>query len=169
MESAFLSPGQGDVEGRAGRSLYESDFYRWIQHTSTALKAKDFDQVDWDNLIEEIESMGRGERKELKSRLIVLIEHLLKLLYWDAEKAWSGLGWRSTVIEQRRQIQLTLEDSPSLRSALLEMCPDAYQQAREDVLLKSQLSEAAIPSEPPYAFSDLLNPRYLPGQSQPED
>jgi hypothetical protein len=60
-------------------NLYESDFYQWIQQTAGALKAKAFDQVDWDNVIEEIESMGRSERRELKSRLIVLLEHLLKL------------------------------------------------------------------------------------------
>ncbi|MBV9390199.1 MAG: DUF29 domain-containing protein [Chroococcidiopsidaceae cyanobacterium CP_BM_ER_R8_30] len=66
--------------------LYEQDFYLWLQQIAQLLKVRNFEEVDWDNLIEEIESMGRSEKRELKSRLIVLIEHLLKLMYWEAER-----------------------------------------------------------------------------------
>jgi hypothetical protein len=137
-------------------SLYESDFYQWVQQTAEALKAKAFDQVDWDNVIEEIESMGRSERRELKSRLIVLLEHLLKWQYWTAERALNERGWRNTIIEQRRQIQLVLDDSPSLKAMLNNLYVDAYRQAREDVLLKAQLSENAIPHAPSYGVTTAL-------------
>ncbi|MBE9113712.1 DUF29 domain-containing protein [Nodosilinea sp. LEGE 07298] len=150
------------TDGAHGQpSLYESDFYQWIQQTAGALKAKAFDQVDWDNVIEEIESMGRSERRELKSRLIVLLEHLLKLHYWSAEGANNERGWRNTIIEQRRQIQLVLDDSPSLRAMLTDIYPDAYRQAREDVLLKSQLPENAVPSAPPYEVAEALSSQSL--------
>ncbi|MGB3308999.1 MAG: DUF29 domain-containing protein [Nodosilinea sp.] len=158
-----LPLGQIDkTEGAYGQSsLYESDFYQWIQQTTGALKAKAFDQVDWDNVIEEIESMGRSERRELKSRLIVLLEHLLKLHHWSAERANNERGWRNTIIEQRRQIQLVLDDSPSLRAMLTDIYPDAYRQAREDVLLKSRLPESAVPHAPPYEVAEALSSQSL--------
>lgn len=93
--------------------------------TVTALQSKAFDQVDWENVIEEIESMGRSERRELKSRLIALLEYLLKLPYWADERAFNERGWRNTIIEQRRQIQLVLQDSPSLRATLKDRYADA--------------------------------------------
>ena len=82
-------------------TLYDTDFYLWIQHTVEALKQQDWDRVDWDNLIEEVESMGRSEKRELKSRLLVILEHLLKLMFWESEKPQNARGWRNTVIEQR--------------------------------------------------------------------
>ncbi|HAZ43618.1 MAG TPA: DUF29 domain-containing protein [Cyanobacteria bacterium UBA11369] len=142
--------------------LYEQDFYLWIQTTAKLLKDRRFEDVDWENLIEEIESMGRSEKKELKSRLIVLIEHLLKLMYWEAEKAYNARGWRNTIVEQRRQIGLSLEDSPSLRPLLGEMFPDCYCIAREDTLRKYQLSSDLFPTEPPFTLEDVLNSDYLP-------
>ena len=149
-------------EGTHGRpSLYESDFYQWVQLTAEALKAKAFEQVDWDNVIEEIESMGRSERRELKSRIIVLLEHLLKLEYWISERTLNERGWRNTIIEQRRQIQLVLDDSPSLKPMLTDIYLDAYRQAREDVLLKSQLPESAIPSAPSYGVAEALSSQSL--------
>jgi Domain of unknown function DUF29 len=142
--------------------LYDQDFYLWIQTTAKLLKEHRFDDVDWDNLIEEIESMGRSEKKEVKSRLIVLIEHLLKLMYWEAEKTYNARGWRNTIVEQRRQISLSLEDSPSLRPLLGEMFPDCYRIAREDMLRKYQLSSDLFPTEPPFTLEDVFNSDYLP-------
>jgi Domain of unknown function DUF29 len=142
--------------------LYDQDFYLWIQTTAKLLKEHRFDDVDWENLIEEIESMGKSEKKEVKSRLIVLLEHLLKLMYWEAEKTYNARGWRNTIVEQRRQISLSLEDSPSLRPLLGEMFPDCYRIAREDMLRKYQLSSDLFPTEPPFMLEDVLNSDYLP-------
>ncbi len=119
-------------------SLYERDFYPWVQQTVTALQSRAFDRVAWDNVIEAIESMVRSERRELKSRLIALLEHLLKLHYWADERVFNERGWRNTIIEQRWLIQLVLEDSLSLRTMLDDFDADAYRQAREDPLLKAQ-------------------------------
>ena len=73
-------------------NLYDQDFYLWLQTTSTLLEANKFDELDIKNLIEEINSMGRSEKKELKSRFITLIEHLLKLEYWQLEKENNARG-----------------------------------------------------------------------------
>ena len=142
--------------------LYEQDFYLWIQTTAKLLKERRFEEVDLENLIEEIESMGRSERKGLKSRLIVLIEHLLKLMYWEAEKLDNARGWRSTIVEQRTQIELSLEDSPSLRPLLTDLFLDCYQKARSTALRKYQLPADFFPVEPPFTLEDILNPDYLP-------
>ena len=95
-------------------SLYERDFLRWTTDTVTKLKAKNFEQLDLQNLIEEIEDLGRSQKKELKSRLLVLLEHLLKRLYVNSPDNYRG--WETTINEQRRQLELEIEDSPSLKT-----------------------------------------------------
>lgn len=141
--------------------LYEQDFYLWLQQTARLLKVRNFEEVDWDNLIEEIESMGRSEKRELKSRLIILIEHLLKLIYWEAERENNANGWRSTIVEQRNQIEFSLEDSPSLKPLLAEIFLDCYGKARKGTLQKYQLSDALFPEKPPFKLEDVLDPNYL--------
>lgn len=154
----ILSKSMTTPTTQAQKTLYEKDFYLWLQTTTELLKNQQLEQIDWENLIEEIESMGRSERKEIKSRLIIIIEHLLKLAYWESEKEYNSRGWRNTIIEQRRQIDLTLEDSPSLKAVLSESFLDCYQKARTDTLQKTQLSPNVLPSEPPFTLSEVLNP-----------
>ena len=107
--------------------LYEQDFYLWIQTTVQQLKENKLNEIDIPNLIEEIESMGRSEKRELKSRLIVLLMHLLKWHYQPEKRSES---WRSTITEQRICIEGLLEDSPSLKPLLSEVFEDCYQKAR---------------------------------------
>lgn len=153
---------QNPITFNTNKTLYEQDFYQWIQNTAIFLKEKQFDQVDWENVIEEIESMGRSEKKEVQSRLIILIEHLLKLQYWEAEKAYNERGWRITVIEQRRQIISNLKDSPSLKPILDKIFLECYQDAKNDTIKKYKLSSNLFPTEPPFTLEDVLNPDYLP-------
>jgi len=142
--------------------LYEQDFYLWLQITAKLLKEKQLELVDFDNLIEEIESMGRSEKKELKSRFTTLIEHLLKIKYWQSEKANNARGWRQTIVEQRRQIEYLLEDSPSLRGLLAELLSECYVNARKDILKKYELEAKLFPIEPEFSLEDILNADYIP-------
>ncbi|WP_353932628.1 DUF29 domain-containing protein [Okeanomitos corallinicola TIOX110] len=144
------------------KQLYEQDFYLWIQTTVKLLREGKLEQLDIENLIEEIDSMGRSEKKELKTRLIVLIEHLLKLQYWTEEKDYNARGWRNTVVEQRRQIAYTLADSPSLKSVLNDIFLDCYTDARNDSLRKYQLSCELFPEESPFSLVDVLNADFIP-------
>jgi hypothetical protein len=144
------------------KSLYEQDFYLWIQTTVKLLQEGKLEQLDIDNLIEELDSMGRKEKKELKTRLIVLIEHLLKLLFWTEEKDYNARGWRNTVVEQRRQIIYSLADSPSLKSILNDIYLDCYPDARNDTIRKYQLSPELFPQEPPFSLEQVLNPDFIP-------
>ena len=143
-------------------SLYEQDFYLWIQETVELLKKGQLEQLDIENLIEEVDSMGKSQRKELKTRLTVLIEHLLKLQYWTTEKDYNTRGWRNTIVEQRRQIAYTLADSPSLKAIVNDIFLDCYQDARNDTLRKYQLPLTLFPQESPFSLLEVLDPDFIP-------
>jgi len=144
------------------KKLYEQDFYLWIQTTVKLLSEGKLKELDIENLIEEIDSMGRREKKELKTRLIVLIEHLLKLQYWTEEKDYNARFWRNTVVEQRRQIAYSLADSPSLKSILNDVFLECYQDARNDTLRKYELPSELFPEDSPFSLLDVLNADFLP-------
>ena len=86
--------------------LYEQDFYLWTQSTVEALRSRNFDVLDVENLLDEVESLGRSDRRELKSRLVVLLHHLLK---WQFQAEMRSGSWKGTLNEQRRQIRNVLE------------------------------------------------------------
>ncbi len=112
-------------------SLYETDFYLWCAETIRKLKARDFAQIDIENLIEEIAALAGRERRELQSRLEVLLEHLLKRKYVDSR--YDFRGWELTLQEQLRQIKMLLRQSPSLKRFLCEVLPECYQFALSQV------------------------------------
>jgi hypothetical protein len=105
-------------------SLYESDFLLWTQDTVAKLRARDFDHVDLENLIEEIESLGRSEKQELENRLEILLAHFLKRIYVDLPDCFNG--WQNTIREQCRRISLRLQNTPSLKAAWDKSFDDAF-------------------------------------------
>jgi hypothetical protein len=98
----------------AKKSLYESDYLRWTQEIVAKLRTRDFEHLDIENLIEEIEDLGRSQRKELESRLKILLEHFLKRIYVSMPNCFKG--WENTIREQRSQIEVLLNNYPSLNS-----------------------------------------------------
>ena len=135
-------------------SLYESDYCLWLDNTLQHLKNNDIANIDLDNLIEEIESLGRKERAELLNRLIVLFEHLLKLEYWKQELARNERGWNNTVIEQINQIEILLEDSPSLKSSLDAIIDRAYSRALKVTQKKTGLDN--LPQNNPFKLQNII-------------
>jgi hypothetical protein len=115
----------------ARKSLYESDYLLWTQETIAKLKARDFEHVDFENLIEEIEDLGRSYRDELESRLDVLLSHILKRLYVPLANDYNG--WERTIREQRKQIRRRLEKSPSLKNYLAEIFDKIWQDVIKEV------------------------------------
>ena len=95
-------------------SLYEQDILLWSEETVAQLKARDFDNLDIDHLIEEVEALGISQKKELISRLIVLLEHLMKRLYVNSPHDY--LGWERTIRTQRSELEVLLDAVPSLRT-----------------------------------------------------
>jgi hypothetical protein len=134
--------------------MYEVDFYKWIQETANQLKERQFDRVDWENLIEEIESMGRSEKRELASRLVVLLTHILKWIHQPSKRSQS---WVSTIGEQQIQIENLLADSPSLNGYFVEILDGCYQKARKKAARETGLEISVFPFDNSFGENDILN------------
>lgn len=140
-------------------NLYETDFYAWTQKQVSLLKTQQWNELDALNLIEEIEALGRQERQELRNRLGVLLEHLLK---WQFQPSKRSNSWLGTIREQRIQIKLLLEDSPSLKPHLEKVLLDAYQLGLALAIRETDLDEQAFPKVCPYTLEQALNSEFLP-------
>lgn len=142
--------------------LYEQDFYLWLERTAKLLKEKRFEKIDLNNLVEEIESIVRSEKRELKSRLKLIITHLLKWQYQPQMRPFYANSWVSTIVTQRSDLQLLIKDSPSLKNLLEETCKECYQIAKRDAAKETGLSEEVFPVDCPFQLADILDPDYLP-------
>ncbi len=107
-------------------NLYHQDFDLWLKKSATAIKNKDFKNIDWDNLLTEIEDMGKSQRRALESYTRRLIQHILKLKYWKSEQKYNSQHWRIEVKNFRREVKKILEDSPSLYNYLSQNYPTWY-------------------------------------------
>jgi len=140
-------------------STYERDFYAWTQDQATLLRTHEFARLDIDNLSEEIEAMGRSERRQLTNRLEILLIHLLK---WQFQPGLRGRSWELTIIEQRRRIDKLLHDNPSLRPQLRELLVEAYDDAAFGSMRETGLPQATFPQTCPYALGQVLDQGWLP-------
>lgn len=127
------------------QTLYSQDYHLWVMETVQQLERRNFDSVDWLNLIEEVADLSRRQKRKLKSLLRNLWEHLLKLAYWNSEVERNQFHWRGEIRSFRKQIQDELADSPSLRSYLQEIHGECYQDAREIASDKLQLPLGHLP------------------------
>ena len=125
------------------KTLYGQDFNLWLEETAARLKARDFDNLDIDNLLEEIEGLATSDRRELRNRLITLLEHILKRCYVAMPNECNG--WERTIREQRRKIKSVLEDSPSLKNYLPEIFDRAFDGALAEVRAESGYSSVEFP------------------------
>ncbi|BAZ53173.1 hypothetical protein NIES4103_58450 [Nostoc sp. NIES-4103] len=146
--------------------LYETDFYAWTQQQVSLLKTQQWGQLDTINLIEEIEALGRKERQELRNRLGVLLGHLLK---WQFQPDKRSNSWLSTIKEQRVQIKLLLQDSPSLKPYLDEVFFAVYELGLALAIRETQLGEQLFPEACPYTLDQTLNPEFLPNQNHVDE
>lgn len=135
-------------------NLYETDFYGWTLEQSKLLREGDFKHLDIPNLAEEIESLGKQQRQELRNRLGILIGHLLK---WDYQPDKRSKSWRVTIQIQRREIENLLEDNPSLKSYLSEAIPKGYQAGVDLVRLETPLDYEDLPKTCPYTSGQLFD------------
>ena len=141
---------------------YDHDFYAWSQNQAVALRAKAWEQLDLDNLAEEIESLGKSDRRAVESYLEVIATHLLKWVYQSRERARRGRGWRNSVDEARRQLQLILEDSPSLRERVTVLLVRAYPHARRKAQQETGLPLAIFPGTCHWTPEQILNEDFWP-------
>jgi hypothetical protein len=134
-------------------STYEQDFYQWTQEQAELLKAGALSQLDVENLIEEIESMGKSQKRALMSRMTVLLMHLLK---WDYQPDRRSGSWKSTIITQRKEIKRLLKDNPGLKSIITEMLTETYLDAAEIASAETELPESTFPETCPYTIEHLM-------------
>ncbi|MGB2925041.1 MAG: DUF29 domain-containing protein [Limnothrix sp.] len=135
------------------KELYEKDFYLWIQQTSQNLSSKNFNDLDLENLIEEIEAMGRSEKTALASNLRILLMHLLKYKYQPEKRSNS---WQYTIFEHRNRIQDIFESSPSLKRYYEEIFEKSYQKARQAASIGTGLPLSQFPEICPFTQAEIL-------------
>jgi len=128
------------------RVSYEEDLYAWSLEQAALLRARRVEGLDWEHLADEIDSMGGYQRRELESRLCVILLHLLK---WQSQPELRGASWRQSLRTQRREIRMLLKQSPSLRRQVPQLMLEAYADAIKDA----------------YASDDVLAEAYLPDAS----
>jgi hypothetical protein len=139
--------------------LYDTDYVGWLETTAAKLRQQDYANVDWHHLIEEIEEMGRSERRSLKNNFIVVVLHLLK---WQYQPALRGGSWAGSIVEHRRRLKDAIADSPSLKPYLQEAYLNWYGDAARQAIAETQLSSETFPNSCPYSLSDILDFDFLP-------
>ncbi len=138
---------------------YEKDFYGWLLHNAKLIRDGRFSEIDAQNVAEELEGMGRGEKRELVSRLAVLLAHLLKWTYQPQKRSKS---WKYTITEQRQQVFDVLDDSPSLTYDLDEKFARAYKRAILMAAKETKLRERTFPANCPFSKEQTLDENFYP-------
>ena len=141
-------------------TLYETDFYAWANEQAELLRAGRLAEADIAHIAEEIERMGKSEKRELVSRLTVLLLHLLK---WRYQPAWRGISWETSIANSRDDLADHLADNPSLRAKLDEAIVAAYRRARREAISETGLAKDAFPASCPWSFDQVMADDFWPG------
>ena len=148
-------------------SLYERDFALWAEAQARALAEGRARDLDWDNLAEEIDSLGRAQKNEIASRLDVLIAHLLK---WAHQPEKRSHSWQTTIGEQRTHIAGLIETSPSLSAWPASVFEKSYARGRRKAATETRLPLDSFPAEPEFDAEQALDIAFMPGPDwSPED
>ncbi len=142
-----------------GDRNYDADFHAWANEQATLLRAGRLSEIDVEHIAEEIETLGRGEKRELVSRLSVLLLHLLK---WAHQPERRGKSWELTIKEQRRQLARHLRDNLSLRAWTDQAMADAYGDAVLRAELEMNLARDLLPWSCPYRFEQAVDDAFWP-------
>ncbi len=134
-------------------TLYDQDFHAWAQRQVELLRSGQLAELDIENLVEEIESLGRQERQELRNRLGVLLGHLLK---WHYQPEARTKSWAATIQEQRRRIQRHLKENPSLKPYLAEAIAIGYEDGLDLVNRETPLDPKQLPQACPFSEADIF-------------
>jgi hypothetical protein len=141
-------------------SEYEADFYQWLNQQARALRARQGEALDWNNLAEEIESMGRSDAEALASQLTRLLLHLLK---WRHQPNRRSRSWELSAMEARLRINRRLRKSPSLKAKLAELLAEAYEDACLRAARQTGLALETFPAECPWTFEQGMDEKLLTG------
>ena len=143
----------------ADAQLYAEDFALWTARTAELLRAERFGEIDIEHVAEEIEDMGKSEKRELQSRLTILIAHLLK---WERQPDKRTMSWRSTINTQRTELSRLFKQSPSLKGMLADTINAIYPDAVEAAAIETGCQIADFPTVCPYSAEQIMNRAFLP-------
>jgi hypothetical protein len=156
----------GDVsvegKGRIVSATYTADFNLWIQRTAQLLRERRWHEIDLEHLIEEVEDLGKSERRSIASQLTRLLLHLLKWQYQPQRRTDS---WLDSITDARTQIELAIADSPSLKNYLAEVIEQSYQRSRRQAAKQTEMSISVFPEECPYSVELVLEEDWFPGEN----
>ena len=138
---------------------YEQDFYAWITHNVKLLREGNLSEIDVEHIAEEIESMGKSEKRELINRLAVLIAHLLK---WQYQQERRSNSWKYTIEEQRDEVLELFEESPSLKYEIQEKLDRAYRKATLWAATEMGVNKSIFKNKCPFSLENVLNKDYFP-------
>lgn len=144
------------------QTLYEVDYYRWIETTLEQLENENFEAVDWDNLLDEVADLARRQKRKVESLSTLILEHLLKLKYWESEKANNQNHWKAEIRTFRKQLKKELRASPSLNVYLQDIWAECYQDAKEIFGERAQITPDKLPVIPCLTVEQLLDDNWFP-------
>ncbi len=144
------------------QQLYDQDYQLWLETTLEQLRNGQYSQVDWQNLLEEIEGMTRRDKRALKSLLTRLFEHFLMLAYWQSEREYNQAGWEGEIENFRIQIRRLLQDSPSLKPYLAQILEECYKDAVKITYKKTRLPSKTFPVFPIATVEQIVDENWLP-------
>ena len=141
--------------------LYEQDFYAWAEEQAKHIRQNELNELDLVNLLDEVESMSGSQKRELESRLIVILTHLLKLKYQPTMKSNSWLG---SIVENRSELYILFKQSPSLKISelLQEKLTDAYKHAVKKATIETELNKNSFPKVCEWNITQILDEDFLP-------
>jgi hypothetical protein len=133
--------------------LYDTDFHAWAVEQAALLRQRKLDQIDFDNIAEEIASLGRSEKRELRNRLIVLLTHLLK---WQVQTAYRSGSWRLTIVNQQQALRRHFADNPSLQPTLPDVIAEEWDTVIRKAVSETGFDESTFPPKCPWTADDVL-------------
>ncbi|AFY73752.1 protein of unknown function DUF29 [Synechococcus sp. PCC 7502] len=140
-------------------SLYNLDYQQWLETTIINLSDRNFGQINLEDLVAELESMGKSEKSALESNLVILLMHLLKYKYQPQKQSDS---WRRSIVEHRRRILISFKHSPSLKKYFEQVFDECYIDARQDAKTETQLPLVTFPEVCDFSKEQVLDPDFLP-------
>jgi hypothetical protein len=141
------------------KPLYETDFYTWTKENAQLLRSGKFNEADMENIIEEIESLGRSEKHTLYSHMKNLLMHLLK---WKYQHEYQSNSWKYTIRNSRIGIEKVLSENPGLKPTVPDVFSDAYQNARKLAADETGLALKTFPKTCPFSLEQVLDEEFLP-------
>jgi len=141
------------------RPKHDEDFYGWAMAEADLLRQRQLNELDFDHLIEELESMGASEKREIRSRMKQLLKHLLK---WKYQPDLQCRSWKNSIRNQRLELADVIRDNPSLKPTLDENIKDVYARALEDAAEETGIYKENFPAQCPYTFNQMMDNDFYP-------